>query len=90
MATSTPATPAPPAPLDPPAPGPGTRPVTDALFHRFWPEPESLAGLRVVLVAAGVGVLAGGIMAFALPGLSWAVVLLARIRPAGALAGRRP
>jgi two-component system sensor histidine kinase BaeS len=89
MSTSAPAPSPPSAPVDPPVPGSGSRPLTDVLFHRFWPEPESLAGLRVVLLAAGVGVLAGGIMAFALPGLSWAVVLLAAGATAFATARRR-
>ena len=86
MATATPATPTP-APAAPPAAG--SRPVTEALFGRLWPEPEHLAGLRVVLLAAGVGLLAGAVMAFALPGLSWAVVLLAAGATAFATARRR-
>ena len=46
-------------------------------------------GLRVVLLAASVGFLAGAIMAFTLPGLSWVVVLLAAGGTAYASATRR-
>ncbi|HET6694182.1 MAG TPA: DUF4153 domain-containing protein, partial [Pedococcus sp.] len=59
------------------------------LFGRFWPEQAGLPGLRVVLLAAGVGILAGAIMAFTLPGLSWVVVLLAAGGTAYASAARR-
>jgi signal transduction histidine kinase len=78
-----------------PAPGRATGPVAGprsgmgTLFGRFWPEPEGLPGLRVVLLAAGVGVLAGAIMAFTLPGLSWIIVLLAAGGTAYATAARR-
>jgi two-component system sensor histidine kinase BaeS len=91
LATATPATPAPSGQSAPAAsaPGDGSPPVTDALFNRFWPEPEPRAGLRVVLLAAGVGVLAGALMAFALHGLSWTVVLLAAGATAFATARRR-
>jgi len=57
-----------------------TTPEPDALMspaERFWPEPESLPGARVVLSAAAVGVLAGATLAFSLPGLAWTMVLLA-------------
>ncbi len=89
MATATPATPAPSAPSAAPSPGSGWPPVSETIFGRFWPEPELPGGLRVVVLAAGVGVLAGAIMAFVRPGLSWAVVLLAAGVTAFATARRR-
>ncbi len=78
-----------PTPAAPPPPVPRSGPATDVLFGRFWPEPEHLAGLRVVLLAAGVGILAGALMTFTLPGVSWAVVLLAAGGTAFATARRR-
>ena len=54
------------------APAPGT----DVLFGAFWPERPGLAGLRVVVVSALVGVLAGATMTFTAPGLSWVLVLM--------------
>ncbi len=70
-------------------PAPGPPPGMGTLFGRFWPEPDGLPGLRVVLLAASVGFLAGAIMAFTLPGLSWVVVLLAAGGTAYASATRR-
>ncbi len=72
-----------------PGPFSGSPPGIGTLFGRFWPEPDGLDGLRVVLLAAGVGVLAGAIMAFSLPGLSWVLVLLAAGGTAYATAERR-
>ncbi|UUZ58986.1 hypothetical protein LP418_23710 [Nocardioides sp. B-3] len=54
------------------APSPGM----DSLFGTFWPERPGLAGLRVVVACAPVGVLAGATMTFTAPGLSWVLVLL--------------
>lgn len=56
----------------PPVPPPGM----DAFFGAFWPEGTGLAGLRVVVASALVGVLAGATMAFTAPGLSWVLVLV--------------
>lgn len=70
--------PTPPAPASyvplatPPVPTPGL----DSFFGAFWPERPGLAGLRVVVACALVGVLAGATMAFTAPGLSWVLVLL--------------
>ncbi|MGH3348633.1 MAG: DUF4153 domain-containing protein [Nocardioides sp.] len=83
------ATPAPSAPAAQPSPGSGPRPVVETFFGRFWPEPVDLPGLRVVLLAAGVGVLAGALMVFTLPGLSWMLVLLSAGATAIATARRR-
>ncbi|PUA79573.1 DUF4153 domain-containing protein [Nocardioides currus] len=64
-------------PLGPPA---GTAPVPppglDSFFGSFWPERPGLAGLRVVVACALVGVLAGATMTFTNPGLSWVLVLV--------------
>jgi two-component system, OmpR family, sensor histidine kinase BaeS len=49
----------------------------DGLFARFWPERPGSAGLRIVVTCAVVGLLAGALMTFQRPGLSWTVVLLA-------------
>jgi len=76
--------PAPTAPTPPAAPwGTGVGPVAppvppgmDSVFGRFWPERRGLAGLRVVVACALVGVLAGATMTFTAPGLSWMLVLL--------------
>jgi signal transduction histidine kinase len=83
------ATPAPSAPPTPPPTSAPPSPVVDTLFRRLWPEPEGLAGLRVVLLAGAVGLLAGTIMAFTLPGLSWLLVLLAAGATAFTTARRR-
>jgi hypothetical protein len=48
----------------------------DTVFGTFWPEPPGLAGLRVVVACALVGLLAGATMTFTAPGLSWVLVLL--------------
>ncbi|WP_310529690.1 DUF4153 domain-containing protein [Nocardioides sp.] len=47
----------------------------DSVFGSFWPERPGLAGLRVVVACALVGVLAGATMTFTAPGLSWVLVL---------------
>ncbi len=59
-------------PGTPPVPPPGM----DSFFGTFWPERPGLAGLRVVVACALVGVLAGATMTFTEPGLSWVLVLL--------------
>lgn len=59
----------------PAAPGPPGG--LDGLFGRFWPERPGSAGLRIVVTCAVVGLLAGALMTFQRPGLSWTVVLLA-------------
>lgn len=56
--------------------GPPVPPGMDSVFGRFWPEPPRLAGLRVVVACALVGILAGATMTFTAPGLSWVLVLL--------------
>ncbi|WP_185994797.1 DUF4153 domain-containing protein [Nocardioides campestrisoli] len=48
----------------------------DQLFGRVWPENAPAADLRPVAGALAVGVLAGALMTFSGPGLSWAVVLM--------------
>ena len=48
----------------------------DALFGRWWPESRTGSGLRTVVAAAVVGLLAGGVMAFHGPGLGWFVVFV--------------
>ena len=48
----------------------------DTFFGAFWPERPGLAGLRVVVASALVGVLAGATMTFTEPGLSWVLVLV--------------
>lgn len=73
--------PTPPAPIvdasRPTAPLPPAPPVgMDTFFGTFWPERAGLAGLRVVVASALVGVLAGATMTFTAPGLSWVLVLV--------------
>ncbi|HXH79345.1 DUF4153 domain-containing protein [Nocardioides sp.] len=58
------------------ASGPGNPAGMDSMFGGFWPEPRRLAGLRVVVACALIGILAGATMTFTLPGLSWVLVLL--------------
>ncbi len=60
------------------AASPATVPVSalDQLFGRVWPEQAPAADLRPVAGALAVGVLAGALMTFSGPGLSWAVVLM--------------
>ncbi len=70
----TPPAPASYTPLSAAAPGPP--PGMDSMFGAFWPERPGLAGLRVVVACALVGVLAGATMTFTEPGLSWVLVLL--------------
>ncbi|MGN0064068.1 MAG: ATP-binding protein, partial [Nocardioides sp.] len=73
------------------------RPVTaahapsaiDQAFGRRWPEILPEADLRVVGGAAAVGLLAGAVMTFSGPGLSWAVVLMAAGLCAWLASGRR-
>ncbi|WP_114422582.1 DUF4153 domain-containing protein [Nocardioides houyundeii] len=87
-AASAPHPPAPTAPEEAAAPGdptsnrastgvPTTSPgLLDTLFATIWPEPPGLPGRRVVLAAAGVGLVAGAVMTFQAPGLAWALVLV--------------
>ncbi|MEO5664924.1 MAG: DUF4153 domain-containing protein, partial [Nocardioides sp.] len=64
-------------PFPVPAGGVGGPPLgMDAFFGAFWPERPGLPGLRVVVAAALVGVLAGATMTFTEPGLSWVLVLV--------------
>ena len=79
MPAPTPIPPAlPPAPSYVPlAPGVPAPPLgMDSFFGAFWPERSGLPGLRVVVAAALVGVLAGATMTFTEPGLSWVLVLV--------------
>ena len=73
-----PAAPAPSVPTYTPlAPGAPVPPLgMESLFGAFWPERSGLAGLRVVVACALVGVLAGATMTFTEPGLSWVLVLV--------------
>lgn len=75
-------------PPSPAAAGPASSGM-DALFGRFWPEPDGLPGGRVVAAAALVGVLGGALMTLRGPGLGWAVVLLAAGAAAFATARHR-
>lgn len=49
----------------------------DGVFGRFWPETRPEAGLRTVLAAVVVGLLAGAVLSFAAVGLSWTLMLVA-------------
>jgi hypothetical protein len=49
----------------------------DALFGRFWPERDRSSGLPTVLAAALAGLLAGVLLSFTEPGISWTLVLVA-------------
>lgn len=80
-APTPPTSPPVPVPHPPLAPSPGAGVPAppfgmDTFFGGFWPERPGLAGLRVVAACALVGVLAGAIMTFTAPGLSWVLVLV--------------
>ncbi|WP_110181453.1 DUF4153 domain-containing protein [Nocardioides solisilvae] len=66
--------------------GPST---LDQLFGASWPERAPAPDLRLVGAALAVGLLAGATMAFAGPGLSWALVLLLAGACAWAASSRR-
>ncbi|WP_210437515.1 DUF4153 domain-containing protein [Nocardioides xinjiangensis] len=57
-------------------PAPAERPAQglEALFGRFWPEPDSPSGLRTVVAAAVAGAVAGVALSFTEVGVTWTLV----------------